>query len=229
MGECVGEEGLDLCNSCARYTLTSFPLNSLCSSLVTMSEDFIRLVSQANPAARQYQPANNGYPPSSSQQLDPFFDDDDEYEAPDSAFGAPAAMHSQESGLPLARSGAAPAGHSQLTLNNTIPSDWSFEDDIPGQHPAPPPGKPPAGVNAKHHQKRPSKSFKQRWRWPWSKKEEVLQGNRVVVLNHPVANAEFCSNYVSTSKYNVVSFVPKFLFGGCIASKVPGHWLACQY
>ena len=46
-----------------------------------MSDDFVRLVSQANPASRnQYQPANTGYPPSSSppQALDPFFDDDDD-------------------------------------------------------------------------------------------------------------------------------------------------------
>ena len=45
-----------------------------------MSDDFVRLVSQANPATRkQYQPANTGYPPSSSPQvLDPFFDDDDD-------------------------------------------------------------------------------------------------------------------------------------------------------
>ena len=75
-----------------------------------MSDDFVRLVSQANPAFRQYQPANNGYPPSSSfsphshspsgQALDPFFDDDDDI--PDSAFGRPILMQSKESGLPLA-------------------------------------------------------------------------------------------------------------------------------
>ncbi|KAK7459477.1 aminophospholipid translocase [Stygiomarasmius scandens] len=35
----------------------------------------------------------------------PFFDDE-----PDSAFGRPFPMHSQESSLPLARSGAPPAG-----------------------------------------------------------------------------------------------------------------------
>ena len=27
------------------------------------------------------------------------------------------------------------------------------------------------------------------------------------------ANADFCSNFVSTSKYNMLTFVPKFLFG----------------
>ena len=81
------------------------------SSLDTMSDDFVRLVSQANPASRnQYQPANAGYPPSSSppQALDPFFDDDDD--VPDSAFGRPPAMQSKESGLPFAGSGAPPAG-----------------------------------------------------------------------------------------------------------------------
>ena len=77
------------------------------SSLDTMSDDFVRLVSQANPASRnQYQPANTGYPPSSSppQALDPFCDDDND--VPDSAFGRPPAMQSKESRLRFAHSGA---------------------------------------------------------------------------------------------------------------------------
>ena len=52
-------------------------------------DDFARLVASANPASRQYQPANtdlldSGYPPSSAyhasspQPLDPFFDDEDD-------------------------------------------------------------------------------------------------------------------------------------------------------
>ncbi|PCH36737.1 calcium transporting ATPase [Wolfiporia cocos MD-104 SS10] len=181
-----------------------------------MSDDFIRLVSQANPAS-QYQPAHNGYPPSSSrgQALDPFFDDEDEDDVPDSAFGAPAAMHSQESGLPLARAGVAPAGagNSQLSLSGTIPADWSFEDEEPDQRPQPhrQPGTLPAHAISKH-QKRPSKSFAQRFKWPWRQKDKVLAGDRVIALNNPPLNTEYCSNYISTSKYSLVTFVPKFLF-----------------
>ena len=46
-----------------------------------------------------------------------------------------------------------------------------------------------------------------------SEEEEELEGERIVALNNAMANAEFCSNYVSTSKYNAITFVPKFLFG----------------
>lgn len=106
-----------------------------------MSDDFLRLVSQANPASNQYKPANNnGYPPSTSysdspnpQLLDPFFDDDDEM--PDSAFGRPIPMQSQESGLPLARSAAPPAGVSNLSLGDGVPQGWNFDDDDPNQKP----------------------------------------------------------------------------------------------
>ncbi|KAI0629096.1 phospholipid-translocating P-type ATPase [Trametes polyzona] len=185
-----------------------------------MSDDFVRLVSQANPASRQqYQPANTGYPPSSSppHALDPFFDDDDD--VPDSAFGRPPAMQSKESGLPLARSGAPPAGHSQLSLPTTIqPDSWSFDDDQPpGSKPfqgsASFPGS--SGSASAKHQRKPSKSLKQRLSgisWPWQRKEKVLTGNRVIALNNPDANSDFCNNYVSTSKYNLATFVPKFLF-----------------
>ncbi|KAI0656709.1 phospholipid-translocating P-type ATPase [Cubamyces menziesii] len=180
-----------------------------------MSDDFVRLVSQANPASRQYQPASTGYPPSSSPPtgLDPFFDDDDDM--PDSAFGRPQAMQSKESGLPLARSGAPPAGfgNSQLSLPGTTtiqPDQWSFDDEQPGSKPFA--GSASFPGPSKSHQRTPSKSLKQRWRWPWQKKEQILTGNRVIALNNPDANSEFCNNYVSTTKYNVATFIPKFLF-----------------
>ena len=182
-----------------------------------MSDDFIRLVSQANPAAR-YQPANTGYPPpnSANQQLDPFFDDEDEDDVPDSAFGAPAAMKSQESDLPFSRAGAPPAGHSQVTLATAaIPPDWSFDDDEPPKQPGAPPSAP---GSRPQHKRRSSRSFVRRvkkLRWPWQKGDKVLAGDRVVALNNPDANTDYCSNYISISKYNVVTFIPKFLFGAC--------------
>ncbi|PPQ89698.1 hypothetical protein CVT25_014099 [Psilocybe cyanescens] len=181
-----------------------------------MSDDFLRLVSQANPATRQYQPAN-GYPPSgtagpysdrSPQLLDPFFDDEDE-NVPDSAFGRPAPMQSQESGLPLARSAAPPAGVGPSSSSSGLPQGWNFDDDDfqPGNNasfPGPPKSTPPKAGSSSRFRPRT-------WKWPWEK-EKVLTGERVVALNNSVANAEFGSNFVSTSKYNIATFIPKFLF-----------------
>ncbi|KAG7098494.1 hypothetical protein E1B28_000438 [Marasmius oreades] len=184
-----------------------------------MSDDFLRLVSQANPATGQYQPAHNGYPPSTSnnplspiptsannpQLLDPFFDDDDD-PIPDSAFGHPQAMHSQESGLPLARSAAPPAGISKTSLSGDgMPQGWNFDEDDINQFPT-------AGSTRSHSEK-PSKlpKRKRQWKWPWQK-EKVLTGERVVALNNEAANLEFVNNYISTSKYNAATFIPKFFF-----------------
>lgn len=186
-----------------------------------MSDDFVRLVSQANPALRQYQPANNpgsGYPPSTNsnrQQLDPFFDDDDDL--PDSAFGPSRqdAMQSKESGLPLTRNAAPHAGASQGSLNPD--QDMLQWDDYNPQdsHTSQPfagsasfPGPPPSKGQEKGF-KKPARKFK----WPWSRQEEHLEGERIIALNNPPANGAYGSNYVSTSKYNVATFLPKFLFG----------------
>ncbi|KDR75257.1 hypothetical protein GALMADRAFT_249254 [Galerina marginata CBS 339.88] len=180
-----------------------------------MTDDFLRLVSQANPATRQYQPAHNGYPPSaagpysdhSPQLMDPFFDDEDE-NVPDSAFGRPPPMRSQESGLPLARSAAPPAG---VDPSSGLPQGWNFDDDdfqpVNGQtFPGPSKSTIPTATSSKI-----SRFKSRKWKWPWEK-EKVLTGERVVALNNSVANAEYCSNFVSTSKYNMLSFFPKFLY-----------------
>ena len=176
----------------------------------------MRLVSQSNPATREYQPANNGYPPSgtagpytdrSPQQLmDPFFDDEED-NVPDSAFGRPAPMRSQESGLPLTRSAAPPAGVGSST---TLPQDWTFDDEFQSS-------------NQQSFSRTPKQQYSQKSskfsgfnlrkrKWPWQK-EKVLTGERVIALNNTVANVEFSSNFVSTSKYNLITFIPKFLFG----------------
>lgn len=172
-----------------------------------MSDDFLKLVSQANPAASQYQHTNPSYPPS-EHQLDPFFDDDDE--GPDSAFGRPLPMQSQASGLPLTKSAAPHAG-------TGVPQGWSFDDEDPnaysGQSSFPGPSQP---TKTKENKKRKLSNFK--WSWPWQRKEVVLTGERVVGLNNPEANSEFCSNYVSTTKYNMATFLPKFLFGESTSS-----------
>ncbi|KAJ7072605.1 calcium transporting ATPase [Mycena amicta] len=165
-----------------------------------MSEDFLRLVSQANPA---YRPANDGYPPTnnSPQLLDPFFDDEDMDDVPDSAFGRRTGgpMDSQASGLPLARNAAPPAG-----TGPGVPQGWD-EDDFRPQEPfAGSSTFTPRSTETKHSAPR------RRWKWPWQK-EKVLIGDRVIALNNSAANVEFSSNFVSTSKYNVATFVPKFL------------------
>ena len=193
------------------------------SKVGTMTDDFLRLVSQANPAARRYQPASNGYPPSGStvpysddqspQLMDPFFDDEDD-NAPDSTFGRPAPMQSQESGLPLAHSAAPPAGvgGSKISLGGSFPQGWNFDDDDfrPADEPAS--SGSASFPRLKHQPHKPPISKTWKWKWPW-RKEKVSTGERIIALNSSAANADFCSNFISTSKYNVLSFAPKFLFG----------------
>ncbi|KIK09858.1 hypothetical protein K443DRAFT_671169 [Laccaria amethystina LaAM-08-1] len=187
-----------------------------------MTDDFLRLVSQANPASRRYQPASNGYPPSGStvpysdnqspQLMDPFFDDEDD-NAADSAFGRPAPMQSQESGLPLARSAAPPAGvgGSKISLGGGFPQGWNFDDDDFRPADGSAFSESASFPRLKHPPHKPPVSKTRKWKWPW-RKEKVSTGERIIALNSSAANADFCSNFISTSKYNVLSFVPKFLF-----------------
>jgi phospholipid-transporting ATPase len=183
-------------------------------------DDFARLVGTANPASQRA-----GYPPPAmdpfrsardpAPAMDPFFDDDD---LPDSAFGMQGhAMQSTESGLPFAQAGAPLAGASVPTLHDDDAKvkTWTFDDDepsLPYTGASSFPGAAPATTRATTvAPTRPPKARRQ-WRWPWAK-EEVLTGERTIALNDSQQNIEFCSNYISTSKYNLASFVPKFLFG----------------
>ncbi|KAF7362154.1 Phospholipid-transporting ATPase [Mycena venus] len=185
-----------------------------------MSDDFLRLVSQANPAARQYQPAN-GYPPASvstpsyadhsPQLMDPFFDDDED--VPDSAFGRPppGPMDSQASGLPLTRNAVPPAGSGPSRSGEGVPQGWNFDDD--DFRPAGQPAFAGSGSfngTAPNSKTKPVPSPKRKWKWPWQK-EKAQIGDRVIALNNASANVDYCSNFVSTSKYNVASFLIKFL------------------
>jgi phospholipid-transporting ATPase len=177
-----------------------------------MADDFTRLVSQVNPAAvlnPQYQRTDNGYPPSHRPQdshasnllLDPFFDDEDEGEVPDSAFGGAPTPQAKESEVHLPGQAAPLAGASKSSLNTDgVPQGWTFDQDDPPIQTSRPPVRESNRVS------------RRRWRWPWQK-EQVLTGERVIALNNPAANADFLSNYVSTAKYNMMTFVPKFLFG----------------
>jgi len=183
-----------------------------------MTEDFLRLVSQANPAARQqYQPANNGYPPTvphadhSSTLVDPFFDDEED-NTPDSAFGHSMPMRSQENGLSSSQVSVDPS--------QALPQRWNFDDDdfISG---TPPQTFGASTYSASKPQPKPKSALSRlksrRWKWPWQK-EQVLTGERLIALNNGEANTAFCSNFVSTSKYNLLTFLPKFLFGASFYS-----------
>jgi phospholipid-transporting ATPase len=66
----------------------------------------------------------------------------------------------------------------------------------------------------------PAPMAARRWRWPWQRAQE-REGDRVIALNDERANlAEgYCSNYVSTSKYNLATFFPKFFTA--VSSRAP--------
>ncbi|KAH8828098.1 calcium transporting ATPase [Flagelloscypha sp. PMI_526] len=165
-----------------------------------MADDFLKLVSTANPAAQQYQNVGSGYPPSTSSQLDPFFDDDE----PDSAFGMgrPPNNASQASDLPLARHAAPPAGG---------PQGWSFDDPLkPIESDIPFNGSGEFHGSPSNTPRSTTPRPKRRWKFPWQKEKQVV-GERVIALNNVQANVDFISNYVSTSKYNTLTFLPKFL------------------
>ncbi|EIW80800.1 aminophospholipid-transporting P-type ATPase [Coniophora puteana RWD-64-598 SS2] len=124
-------------------------------------------------------------------------------------------MQSQDSGLPFAHAGAAPAGlgPSQVSLPGTgVPQGWSFDDDLPG-HTPPRPAPSASSSSSKPRRKRAPRQ----WRFPWEK-EVQLEGERRIALStnipgsgDPDANGEFRGNAVSTSKFNAATFVPKFL------------------
>jgi len=217
-----------------------------------MASDFVKLVSQANPASRQYGAPGESYdPPSHSysrprggpanepQLLDPFFDDDDEdvsggltatghsggggggYSGgfgggfgggQDMAFGRPEPMQSVESGFPLTKAAVNPAGHSKITLPGTgQPQGWIFDEDEPVNLPSS--SKDAANSKGESFGTK-LKGIRKGWKWPWEK-EKVLTGERLIGLNDyaGATNGDFKGNAVSTSKYNLATFVPKFLYG----------------
>lgn len=142
---------------------------------------------------------------------------------PDSAYhmGNPAPMQSQESGLPLRAGAALPAGVSKTSLGtgDGMPQGWAFDAEVPEMQ-----GSGPAfrGSAAFPGVKTPKervgkKAGKREWKWPWQKEKE-LTGERVIALNNHPMNADYASNFVSTSKYSAVTFVPKFFGGEYVAN-----------
>lgn len=197
-------------------------------------DDFASLVSRANPAAQHRQQQSlSSYPPagpaaSNQYALDPFFDDDDDLQTPNLNQTAPSLQRQQTNtsnliddpldstaDLPLTKAAVPPAGRSFTSLQQPQPQQpsqpiWTFDadDDVPN----------PTRFDTRNAPVRTrAKRRFPKIEWPWGKKK-ILAPERKIWLNDTASNdAEgYCSNYVSTTKYNLATFVPKFLFGALI-------------
>ncbi|KAF8448709.1 hypothetical protein L210DRAFT_3387838 [Boletus edulis BED1] len=111
-------------------------------------------------------------------------------------------MRSQESGLPFAHDTAPPAGLGTSLPYVGQPQGWS-EGTFRGGTSFP-------GVQPTSMTPTPPPRRRKKWRWPWDKQLE-LTGERIIALNNPIMNDDFGDNFASTSKYNPVTFLPKFL------------------
>ena len=65
---------------------------------------------------------------------------------------------------------------------------------------------------------RPTEGFKAAWRAlkdRYNGVPKILTGERTIHINDPPLNesGRFANNYVSTSKYNLITFIPKFFTG----------------
>ncbi|KAH7099203.1 hypothetical protein BKA62DRAFT_673754, partial [Auriculariales sp. MPI-PUGE-AT-0066] len=211
--------------SAPRFLQVLLLLRAQCALLpycgYTMADDFARLVSRTNPAQQYQQPAyqhNRGVPASSSDgrggggAMDPFFDDDDaDSPMPDSAF-RPAPL-SATRGLNLTRSAQPGRRQFQHDLGGGEPQGWSFDDQpFPGS----------GNFNGlPQHTSSSSRNVEPQQQKPVKKPRTVqmaLEPRKGIALNNHAANAQedFMSNYVSTTKYNLASFLPKFFYVGAL-------------
>lgn len=166
-------------------------------------------------------------------KLDPFFDDEDEQQTPHAtattfppSVSAPTPRHpgrqpsltildeplDSSADLPLTKAAAPPAGRS---FNNAGSSEmqqqntWTFDDDegLPAPNSRYERGGQPRNAPLRQQTKRT-------WKWPWERQKALAPERKIWLNDHPSNEAEgYCSNYVSTTKYNLVTFVPKFLLG----------------
>ncbi|QRW12581.1 phospholipid-translocating P-type ATPase [Ceratobasidium sp. AG-Ba] len=180
--------------------------------------------------ASTYPPPQNALSPPAGQRMDPFFDDEEDDDANPfgdgrgNPFGDKHATPGQAYGmstpnLGLAANAAAPAGVGASTSTvalgkDGMPQGWNFDDDEPVNQPTLPRSAPSTtrggggGGGIKAALKKPGGG----WKWPWAK-EQVLEGERTIWLNDYARNLSegYPTNYVSTSKYNIATFIPKFL------------------
>lgn len=182
------------------------------------ADDFARLVSRANPAAArgQYlQPGNSGAPSAADYAMDPFFEDEDDgtpqHPSYPQSMRTTGTLMDSVPDLPLTANAVPPAGHGKPgASSSSLPQGWDFQDDVVALP-------PPASSTPS---KPPPISRKRKWKWPWAK-EVVLEGEREIYLNDAPRNdaQSFVGNYVSTSKYNLITFVPKFFTGAYFVSR----------
>ncbi|KAG8908110.1 hypothetical protein FRC00_011425, partial [Tulasnella sp. 408] len=164
-------------------------------------------------------------------KLDPFFDDDDEQQTPHAtattfppSVSAPTPRHpgrqpsltildeplDSSADLPLTKAAAPPAGRSFNDAGSSgmqQQNTWTFDDDegLPAPNSRYERGGQPRNAPLRQRTKRT-------WKWPWERQKALAPERKIWLNDHPSNEAEgYCSNYVSTTKYNLVTFVPKFL------------------
>ncbi|CUA74534.1 phospholipid-translocating ATPase [Rhizoctonia solani] len=176
-----------------------------------------------------YPPPQNAVSPGTGQPMDPFFDDDEEddanpfgdgrgnpftdkHAAPGNSAGNAYGMSTPSLGLTANAAPPAGVGASSSTValgKDGMPPGWSFDDEPVNQATtsrSAPASSSGGGLKAA------MKKTGGGWKWPWTK-EQVLEGERNVWLNDQARNIGegYPNNYVSTSKYNLATFIPKFL------------------
>ncbi|SCV68524.1 BQ2448_645 [Microbotryum intermedium] len=156
-----------------------------------------------------------------SEAYDPFFDDDDPaagsqlslpYERPQ--FARDASNYSGRA--PLTQNAQVPAGHAQGQIGESASRSVQnvLDQDDPELVMA------QARIAAAQARKRPGqdKGFVQEW---ISEAKRIIKGlpktytgERLIHIGNPAMNApsKFSNNSVSTSKYNLITFLPKFFF-----------------
>jgi len=123
--------------------------------------------------------------------------------------------------LPLAQAGARPAG--SMNKSPIYPSGspagtqgWAGFDEDDEEQLAIGTGSSTA-ANAKRKGKEKARDCWDGIQHLVGLKKKPLTGERTIHINDQARNASsgFATNYVSTSKYNLITFLPKFLFGEC--------------
>lgn len=119
--------------------------------------------------------------------------------------------------VPLTADAQAPAGHDQGQIGESAPPRNMLDDDdelLQAKARI-------AARQAKEQRVQDARGTVQQV-WKSVKRRamggpRIYEGERVVHLNNPTLNApqKWPGNSVSTSKYNIVTFIPKFLIGAC--------------
>lgn len=120
--------------------------------------------------------------------------------------------------VPLATNAQAPAGHGLDAQGRTLRSEVGMMDDDEEMIAS-------RRVIPSASQRRSKGGVKDLWKQLKDTINGVpkdLTGERTIYINNPPLNesSKFANNYVSTSKYNLISFIPKFFAGALVFSLV---------